>query len=438
MPRDASASASASATSSGDVHASDCAAAAESAEKNASADSATADADCTLATPQHKPKKKSRRLRCGWMITADQQFLSPDGKTFSSRKEASRYFNQHVPKLEPERQDGWQVYVDASNTHVTWIAPDGQKLSSFVGAKTYASTSKLDFFAKDGRTKSIASFFGGHTSKTPAAQPTGKNSVIDLTRKSKKTTSSNTATKKHNQRTSKTPQTKQLRQFEIPKQSDDGKRLQLMLRRAAVDRRQNYQKRADIIKKNCVEQYTVQRKVSDTMARKVGACHVHTSHNNMLCILHTIIFAHICVMQVAQRIVSGIFTYGSLLDTSAVLVRVLQAPELREMAIVGRNPEERTQKYWTTLQAIVENVAEYLTVLQRTKGARTTANEQSYRTVLAACSSGNLGKHRCIHQAGIILVCAHACYERVHPHPHPHPHPHSHPLLYFFIMCCFF
>ena len=119
------------------------------------------------------------------------------------------------------------------------------------------------------------------------------------------------------------------------------------------------------------------------------------------------------IMQIAKNIVSKFFTYGSLLDTSAVLVRVLQAPELREIVEIAGKKQDNTPKYWETVQAIVQNIEHYLTVILQTKGTRATVDERAYRTVLAACSGENLKTNRRVHQAGMILVCMYACLSHV-------------------------
>ena len=111
------------------------------------------------------------------------------------------------------------------------------------------------------------------------------------------------------------------------------------------------------------------------------------------------------MLQIANRVVTHIFTYGNLLDTSAVLGRVLQAPEIREMTMLGRSSGDHTAKYWQTVQAIVQNLKKYLTVLLKTKGSRTTVDARAFRTVLAACSGPNLTQLKRVHAASTILVC---------------------------------
>lgn len=97
-----------------------------------------------------------------------------------------------------------------------------------------------------------------------------------------------------------------------------------------------------------------------------------------------------------------IFTYGSLLDASALFQRILQRPEVRELGTIGGHGNQR-QKYWDTLRSIVNNIQEYLTVVLRTKGSRTKMNEQTYRTILAACSGINLKRESKVYLASELL-----------------------------------
>ena len=101
--------------------------------------------------------------------------------------------------------------------------------------------------------------------------------------------------------------------------------------------------------------------------------------------------------------ISGIFTYGNLLDTSAIFIRVLQAPEIRELTTIGRQRDHRT-KYWQTIESIVDNIKSFLTVVLHSKGCRTTENQRTYRTVLMACSGQNLKEQRNVREAGDALV----------------------------------
>lgn len=114
-------------------------------------------------------------------------------------------------------------------------------------------------------------------------------------------------------------------------------------------------------------------------------------------------------MQIARKLVSGIFTYDNMLDTSAVFVRLLQSPEIRELALVGGHRDNR-KKYWETLESIAENIKGYLTVILQTKGPRTTINQQAFRTILAACSGPNLAQQRNMREAGDVLVRMHCWY----------------------------
>jgi len=114
----------------------------------------------------------------------------------------------------------------------------------------------------------------------------------------------------------------------------------------------------------------------------------------------TVTDVNIFCTQIAKKVVSSLFTYGSLLDTSAVFTRVLESPEIRELVTIGGHPDNR-HKYWDTLKAITANIKEYLTVVLGTKGSRSTVNQRAYRTVLAACSGTNLKNVR---QTSDVLV----------------------------------
>ena len=57
---------------------------------------------------------------------------------------------------------------------------------------------------------------------------------------------------------------------------------------------------------------------------------------------------HLCVRlepQIARTVTRYIFTYGNMLDTSAIFLSVLQHPEIRELTLVGGRAEHN-QKYW--------------------------------------------------------------------------------------------
>lgn len=114
---------------------------------------------------------------------------------------------------------------------------------------------------------------------------------------------------------------------------------------------------------------------------------------------------HYPFTQIAKRVVGGIFTYGNLLDTSAIFLRVLQAPEVRELTIIGGQRDHRT-KYWETVESIVGNIKSFLSVVLHTEGTRTTVNQRAYRTVLAACSGQNLKEQRHVREASEALVGA--------------------------------
>ena len=101
--------------------------------------------------------------------------------------------------------------------------------------------------------------------------------------------------------------------------------------------------------------------------------------------------------------IKKIFTYANLLDTSAVFLRILRAPDIRELVNFGGHRDSR-KKYWETLNAIAENIKKYLTVVLQSKGPRTTVNQRAYRTVLAACTGSNLRRQKNLRLASDVLV----------------------------------
>ena len=237
-------------------------------ESTATASESTATAIATTAivstVRRGRPSNKLQRLRCGWCVR-DNAFVSPDGKEFQSRQQAMQYSNKKdVPILEPARQDGWQVFVDESETHSTWIAPDGQKLNSFVSAKSYARSSSLPIFGKDGITKSIASFF---CKSKPA---TTGNKTIDLTKTPRTKNKSLISPPKIQPEPLMSPPTKAPRKFTIPKQSNEAATMQKLFRKAARLRHDRKSTKAAETERQYNTKYTAPRKISDNMAAKVS------------------------------------------------------------------------------------------------------------------------------------------------------------------------
>ena len=111
-------------------------------------------------------------------------------------------------------------------------------------------------------------------------------------------------------------------------------------------------------------------------------------------------------MQIVRTLVKGVYTYGSVLDTVAVFAKFLQTPEIRELTLIGCHGG-LSENYRQTVDAIISNIGEYLSVLMKTKGPRTTEGERAYRTVLAACSGENLRAERRLASAGTILKVHH-------------------------------
>ena len=69
-------------------------------------DTSTPDDTAVVDAPEStagRPMLKLTKLRCGWEIT-EEHFIAPDGKKFTDRKKASKYYNAEVAKLEPEHE----------------------------------------------------------------------------------------------------------------------------------------------------------------------------------------------------------------------------------------------------------------------------------------------------------------------------------------------
>ena len=98
-------------------------------------------------------------------------------------------------------------------------------------------------------------------------------------------------------------------------------------------------------------------------------------------------------LQIAKVIVRQVFTYGSVLDAGGILSRVLQTPEIRELALVRR---DKSEKEWKIMNAVMENLRDYLSRISKTKSTRKTLSERAFRTVVAACSGQNLRDNRLI------------------------------------------
>ena len=223
--------------------------------KNATPDTKSIEESGKSATPDTKP----RILRCGWTVIG-KNFIAPDGTKFTDRKAASKYWSKVVPKLEPKRQDGWQVYCDANNTHQDWVAPDGEIVHSFISAKKYAKENDFPFYGKDGRTCTIASFFGKKNNNRPA--PT---SVDDGAKPVDTVVSPHVTPKKTPHVTPKNPP----RKFEIPAQSEKGAQLQMLCHRAGVLRNRRRKIQAAAVENEYSNLFTTRRLVTNNMTARV-------------------------------------------------------------------------------------------------------------------------------------------------------------------------
>ena len=225
--------------------------------------SSAEEADPVIMSSVGRPKNILTKLRCGWSIV-EGIYIAPDGASFKNRKKASQYHNQNIPKLEPARQDGWQVFVDSTNTHTHWICPDGQVLKSFTAAKHYAVKSRYPIWGKDGLTKTLSSFFGNK-------QDTSCNVVVDLTSAAQSVTIPKLPPR---HQTQKSQSKKTLRQssskiFKIPRQTSEGSDLQKLLRQASVSRDMRKKSRATELEKQYHELFTFPKMRSNDMHNRV-------------------------------------------------------------------------------------------------------------------------------------------------------------------------
>jgi hypothetical protein len=219
-------------------------------------------------------KKQTKRFKSGWTLMADKTFVAPDGTKFDTRREAAKYFSKKMPRLEPERKDGWGVYVDASNTHTNFVAPDGEVFNSYVQAMGYAEKSEQPMYGKDGLTVPLTSFFGKSTK--PKKTSGTRNNPIDFAQHEEPIPSPTHTPPPTTGKPPSTTQTpsKSLRspknQFRIPKQSDQAAELQKLCQRAAVHRQRREKKKAEAVADTYLKSYTVKRIVSRNMHTRVG------------------------------------------------------------------------------------------------------------------------------------------------------------------------
>ena len=112
-------------------------------------------------------------------------------------------------------------------------------------------------------------------------------------------------------------------------------------------------------------------------------------------------------MQIAQVVVKQIFTYGTMADSSTLLLQIEKTPEIRELHLHSLNdgqPAYQPASYWKSIQAVVENLQHYLSTILKTKGARHTVAERAFRTVVAACCGSNLSEKRIGRATARLLV----------------------------------
>ena len=236
-------------------------------------------------------------LRCGWVVTEGISYVAPDGKTFTSRKDASKYYNQNVPKLEPQRQDGWVVYMSDGGTHQDWRAPDGEVLHSYTAAKTYAASAGLKLLGRDGITSSIFSFFtcrsNGTTNNMHTQKDTQPEAPIDLTLHHPQKQRPPSRQQPRPEEPAPAPPALPPRKFRVPIQNSCGRQLQKLCREAALHRNKaRHVVYREQTPRDTYNKFIIPRVVSTSMILKVRFhTHTHTHLPLHTPVLHTLLYA---------------------------------------------------------------------------------------------------------------------------------------------------
>ena len=214
-------------------------------------------------------KYKKRRFRSGWYVSEEGKFIAPDETVFDTRKEASAYHNVNVPKLEPRRRDGWQVYANDSGTHCDWISPDGTKFQSYVSANAYATNAGIPLYGKDGITTGLLTFFSPQKQQKRHEPAAPKPVQSPPSRTSSRTV----------QPAQPAPslKSKKPKVFTVPKQTQSGEQLQSLCRKLNVARSQ---RRPKLVKTAELEiaSYIKPRAIKNRMANKVIYIYMNTSY----------------------------------------------------------------------------------------------------------------------------------------------------------------
>ena len=373
-----------------------------------------ASVDLTVSPAASKPTKASGRprtkrlLRCGWTVVSkdgSQTFIAPNGKEFGAREEAAKYKNAAVPRLEPARKDGWQVFMNQLRTHTNWIAPDGQKLQSYLQAKAYSKSAKLPIYGSDGITQNISKFFSSKSkSNSNNAQPSRPTRPARPTQ-SVQTKQSVSQTKEKSKQRDAEPKKINARVFSVPAQTAKGKALMNLCRKASIARRRRRHKNVAKVELEIVNGYTSPRKISDNMANKVLRVVVLR-----ICVLNVVLRIYLLTQynlhslaQICNALLQQLFCYGNTLDVLEVFHRMMTKPATRYLQEIGSDCTQSTQVR-ETIDAIMKNVTNYLTTILQTKGTRQTIEQQAYRTVVAACAGPNLRENRLMDSASRVLV----------------------------------
>jgi len=105
------------------------------------------------------------------------------------------------------------------------------------------------------------------------------------------------------------------------------------------------------------------------------------------------------LLQVGTAIMKQFFVYGNLMDATNVFDNVIKRPAARYLAECLLTSTSSA----SVTDAIVTNIKNFLGKTMKTKGTRKTLEQQTYRTVMAACSGDNIVASKLLHKASKAL-----------------------------------
>ena len=115
--------------------------------------------------------------------------------------------------------------------------------------------------------------------------------------------------------------------------------------------------------------------------------------------MHYCSLLYLFFLQIGSAIVKKIFTYDNLMDASHLLSNVLKRPETRQLTqyII------QTSTTVGITDTIVSNIKSFLGTTMKARGTRKTLEQQTYRTVVAACAGDNLVSQKLLRKASEAL-----------------------------------